>query len=130
MEGPMIFIVLIVLIVIIRAYLSGKNNLERNLYCGGYDCDDDFYEDEDDCEFDCDDDDFDDDYDDFDDDDDDGFDSFLDEEIRAAIGERNYFDDEPGRNYNSYYAQIADDAMMGDESAMEEMRREFGEDDW
>lgn len=111
----MIFIVLIVLIVIIRAYLSGKNNLERNLYCGGYDCDDD---------------DFDDDYDDFDDDDDDGFDSFLDEEIRAAIGERNYFDDEPGRNYNSYYAQIADDAMMGDESAMEEMRREFGEDDW
>lgn len=72
----MIFIILVLLIVIIRAYLGRKNNLERNIYFGGYD-----------------------------------------------------FDDEPGRNYNSYYAQIADDAMMGDGSAMEEMRREFGEDD-
>ena len=34
------------------------------------------------------------------------------------------------RDYDSYYAQVADDAMMGDESAMEEMRSEFGEGEW
>ena len=43
-------------------------------------------------------------------------------ETRAAMGERNYFTDDSARNYDSYYAQVADDAMMGDESAMEEMR--------
>lgn len=38
------------------------------------------------------------------------------------MGERNYFTDDSARDYDSYYAQVADDAMMGDESAMEEMR--------
>ena len=43
-------------------------------------------------------------------------------ETRGAMGERNYFTDDSARDYDSYYAQVADDAMMGDESAMEEMR--------
>ena len=51
-------------------------------------------------------------------------------ETRAAMGERDYFTDDSARDYNSYYAQVADDAMMDDESAMEEMRGEFGEGDW
>ena len=51
-------------------------------------------------------------------------------ETRAAMGERDYFTDDPARDYDSYYAQVADDAMMGDESAMEEMRGEFGEGEW
>ena len=51
-------------------------------------------------------------------------------ETRAAMGERDYFTDDPAQDYVSYYAQVADDSMMGDESAMEEMRGEFGEGDW
>lgn len=49
-------------------------------------------------------------------------DEYEDCETRAAMGERNYFTDDSARDYDSYYAQVADDAMMGDESAMEEMR--------
>lgn len=37
--------------------------------------------------------------------------------------------DEFRRNYNNYYANVADDAMMGDKDAIEELRDEFG-DDW
>ena len=37
------------------------------------------------------------------------------------------FSDDPSDDYNSYYAQVADDAMMGDRDAMDEMRGEFGE---
>ena len=55
-------------------------------------------------------------------------DEYEDYETRAAMGERDYFTDDPAQDYNSYYTQVADDAMMGDESAMEEMRGEFG--DW
>lgn len=54
-------------------------------------------------------------------------DEYEDYETRAAMGERDYFTDDPVRDYDSYYSQVADDAMMGDESAMEEMRGEFGE---
>ena len=57
-------------------------------------------------------------------------DDYEDYEIRAARGDREYFSDDPAQDYNSYYAQVADDAMMGDESAMDEMRGEFGEGDW
>lgn len=57
-------------------------------------------------------------------------DEYEDYETRAAMGERDYFTDDSARDYDSYYAQVADDAMMGDESAMEEMRGEFGEGDW
>ncbi len=57
-------------------------------------------------------------------------DEYEDYETRVAIGERNYFTDDPTGDYNSYYAQVADDAMMGDESAMEEMRGEFGDGEW
>lgn len=42
------------------------------------------------------------------------------------MGARDYFTDDPARDYDSYYSQVAEDAMMGDESAMEEMRGEFG----
>ena len=52
---------------------------------------------------------------------------FADFEIKAAMGDRDYFTDDPARNYDSYYAQVADDAMMGDEMAMEIMRDEFGD---
>ena len=45
-------------------------------------------------------------------------DEYEDYETRAAMGERNYFTDDSARDYDSYYAQVADDAMMGDESAM------------
>ena len=81
-------------------------------------------------------------------------DEYEDYETRAAMGERDYFTDDPARDsgfktnpengrvkalseacldrtyYDSYYAQVADDAMMEDESAMEEMRGEFGDVEW
>ena len=44
--------------------------------------------------------------------------------------ERDYFSDDPSDDYNSYYAQVADDAMMGDRDAMDEMHGEFGEGEW
>ncbi len=60
--------------------------------------------------------------------DEDDFDDYSDSETRAARGERDYFTDDPSDDYNSYYAQVADDAMMGDRDAMDEIRGEFG--DW
>lgn len=54
-------------------------------------------------------------------------DEYEDYETRAAMGARDYFTDDPARDYDSYYSQVAEDAMMGDESEMEEMRGEFGE---
>ena len=53
-----------------------------------------------------------------------------DSEIRAVRGERDYLSDDPSDDYNSYYAQVADDAMMGDRDAMDEMYGEFGEGEW
>lgn len=44
--------------------------------------------------------------------------------------ERDYISDDPSDDYNSYYAQVADDAMMGDRDAMDEMYGEFGEGEW
>ena len=61
---------------------------------------------------------------------DEDFDDYSDSEIRAARGERDYFSDDPSDDYNSYYAQVADDAMMGDQDAIDEMRGEFGEGEW
>ena len=61
---------------------------------------------------------------------DDDFDEYSDSETRAARGERDYFSDDPSDDYNSYYAQVADDAMMGDREAMDEMYGEFGEGEW
>ena len=52
-------------------------------------------------------------------------DDYDDYETSAASGDRDYFSDDPAQDYNSYYAQIADDAMMGDEGAIEEMLGEF-----
>ena len=57
-------------------------------------------------------------------------DDYEDYEIKAARGNRNYFSDDPAEDYNSYYAQVADDAMMGEREAMDEMRDEFGEEEW
>ena len=48
-------------------------------------------------------------------------DDFEDYETMAAMCERDFFTDDPARNYDSYYAQIADDAMMGDCSAQGEL---------
>ena len=48
-------------------------------------------------------------------------------EIRAARGDREYFSDDPAQDYNSYYAQVADAADMGDQVAIDEMYGEFGE---
>ena len=39
---------------------------------------------------------------------------YSDSEIRAARGERDYFFFDFSDDYNSYYAQVAEDAMMGD----------------
>ena len=52
---------------------------------------------------------------------------FSDFEIKTAMGDRDYFTDDPARNYDTYYAQLTDAALMGDEMAMEELRGEFGE---
>ena len=51
-------------------------------------------------------------------------------EIRAARGEREYFSDDSARDYDSYYAQVADAAEMGDQDAIDEMYGEFGEGEW
>lgn len=42
-------------------------------------------------------------------------------------GEREYFSDDLAQDYNSYYAQVADAADMGDQDAIDEMYGEFGE---
>ena len=57
-------------------------------------------------------------------------DDYEDYETRAARGDRNYFSDDPAKDYNSYYAQLADNAMMGDQDAMDELRGEFGDEVW
>lgn len=51
-------------------------------------------------------------------------------ETSAARGDREYFSDDPAHDYDSYYAQIADLANMGDQDAIDEMRGEFGEGEW
>lgn len=56
-------------------------------------------------------------------------DEYADYELNAALGDRNYFSGESAEDYDTYYAQTADDALMGDEGAIEEMRGEYG-DDW
>ena len=58
------------------------------------------------------------------------YDDYSDSEIRAARGESDYFSNDPSDDYNSYYAQVADDAMMGDRDAMDEMYGEFGAGEW
>ena len=55
---------------------------------------------------------------------------YEDYETRAAMGERGYFTDDPARDYDSYYAQVADAADMGDQDAIDEMYGEFGEGEW
>lgn len=57
-------------------------------------------------------------------------DDYEDYEIRAARGDREYFSDDPAQDYNSYYAQVADAADMGDHDAQDEMYGEFGEGEW
>lgn len=52
---------------------------------------------------------------------------YADYETMAAMGERQNFSDDLARDYNSYYSQLEDDAMMGDEDAIRELRGEFGE---
>ena len=42
-------------------------------------------------------------------------------ETRAARGERDYFSEDVARDYDSYYAQVADAAEMGDKDAIDEM---------
>ena len=39
--------------------------------------------------------------------------------------DRDYFFDESTEDYNSYYAQLVDNAMMGDQDAMDELGDEF-----
>ena len=56
--------------------------------------------------------------------------AYEDYETRAAMGQRDYFTDDPARDYDSYYAQVADAADMGDQDAIDEMYGEFGEGEW
>lgn len=58
------------------------------------------------------------------------YDDYSDSETRAARGGRDYFTDDPSDDYNSYYAQVADDAMMGDSESAGEIYGEFGEGEW
>ncbi len=55
---------------------------------------------------------------------------YDDYEIKAARGDREYFSDDLTKDYNSYYAQVADAADMGDQDAIDEMYGEFGEGEW
>ena len=87
---------------------SGGGRKSTSTYYGGYAR-----------SFDYDEDDFDEDYDDY-----------SDSETRAARGGRDYFTDDPSDDYNSYYAQVADDAMMGDSESAGEIYGEFGEGEW
>ncbi len=57
-------------------------------------------------------------------------DDYEDYETSAARGEREYFSDDPVCDYDSYYAQVADAADMGDQDAIDEMYGEFGEGEW
>ena len=57
-------------------------------------------------------------------------DDYEDCEIKAARGDREYFSDNLTQDYNSYYAQVADTADMGDQDAIDEMYGEFGEGEW
>lgn len=57
-------------------------------------------------------------------------DDYEDCEIKAARGDREYFSDDLTQDYNSYYAQVADSAHMGDQDAIDEMYGEFGEGEW
>ena len=98
-------IILIILTIVIVAIISGSSN-GHSSYHGGYVRDYDGDELDDD------------------------IDDYSDSETRAARGERDYFTDDPADDYNSYYAQVADDAMMGDRDAIDEMRGEFGEGEW
>lgn len=100
------FVVLLFVVFIIGCCISSSNSGSRSVYYdGGYSFDYD-----------------EDDYEDFAEDEDDDYADF---ETSAARGDRDYFSDDPAQDYNSYYAQIADDAMMGDEGAIEEMLGEF-----
>ena len=56
--------------------------------------------------------------------------AYEDYEMRAAMGERDYFTDAPARDYDSYYAQGADAADMGDQDVIDEMYGEFGDREW
>lgn len=57
-------------------------------------------------------------------------DDYEDYETSAARGDRDCFSDDLARDYDSYYAQVADAADMGDQDAIDEMRGEFGEGEW
>ena len=57
-------------------------------------------------------------------------DNYEDYEISAARGDMEYFSDDPAQDYNSYYAQVADAADIGDHDAQDEMYGEFGEGEW
>ena len=48
-------------------------------------------------------------------------------ETSAARGDRDYFSDDSAHDYDSYYAQVADLANMGDQDTIDEMRGEFGD---
>lgn len=103
--GFFIFLILIVGVIAVVASASGENKAYKH-YRGTYNCD----------------------YNDYDDYEDDYKDDFEDFETRAAMGERDYFTDDAAKNYDSYYAQIADAADMGDQEAIDEMNGEFGGD--
>ena len=93
-------IIILIILAIVIIAIISGSSNGHSSYQSGYVCD--YYDDED----------------------------FEEYETSAARGEREYFSDDPARDYNSYYAQVADDAMMGDQDAIDEMRSEFGEGEW
>ena len=100
------FVVLLFVLIIIGCCISSSNKGSKTVYYGGgYTSD---YDEEDYAVF-----------------ADEESDDYADYETSAARGDRDYFSDDPAQDYNSYYAQVADDAMMGDEGAIEEMLGEF-----
>ena len=55
------------------------------------------------------------------------YDDYSNYEPRAAKDDRDYFAGDSASSYDNYYSQVADDAMMGDRDAIDEMRGEFGD---
>lgn len=55
------------------------------------------------------------------------YNGYDDDYMRPDEDERSCFSEDLADDYNSYYMQTYDDALMGDSDAIDEMREELGE---
>jgi len=52
---------------------------------------------------------------------------YSDFEINSEKGDWDYYSGDLARDYDTYYAQVEEAAMMGDKDALDEIEAEFGE---